>query len=63
MSTQKLIKGYSRIIHEIQTEIKKLENDGGVFNKLYIILDVLHDESIPHIVENMELVKEQHIIG
>ena len=51
MSNQKLIKEYSGIISDIQKEIKKLENDTRVLNKLYVILDVLHDESIPHIVE------------
>ena len=51
MSSQKLIKEYSGIISDIQTEIKKLENDTRVLNKLYVILDVLHDESIPYIVE------------
>lgn len=51
MSSQKLIKKYSGIISEIQTEIKKLENDTRVLNKLYVILDVLHDEPIPYIVE------------
>ena len=51
MSSQKLIKEHSGIISDIQTEIKKLENDTRVLNKLYVILDVLHDESIPHIVK------------
>ena len=51
MSSQKLIKEYSGIISDIQTEIKKLENDTRVLNKLYVILDVLHDESISYIVE------------
>ena len=39
MSSQKLIKEYSGIISEIQTEIKKLENDTRVLNKLYVILE------------------------
>lgn len=51
MSNQKLIKEYLGIISEIQAEIKKLENDTRVLNKLYVILDVLHDEPIPYIVE------------
>lgn len=49
--SQKLINEYSGIIFDIQTEIKKLENYTRVLNKLYVILDVLHNESIPHIVE------------
>ena len=35
MSSQKLIKEYYGIISDIQTEIKKLENDTRVLNKLY----------------------------
>ena len=46
MAEQKLIKKYNGIISEVQTEIKKLENDTRVLNKLYVILDVLHDEPI-----------------
>ena len=41
MSNQTLIEEYPGIISEIQTEIKKLENDTRVLNKLYVILDVL----------------------
>ena len=48
MSQQTLINQYPGIKGEIQTEIKKLENDTRVLNKLYVILDVLHD--IPIIV-------------
>ena len=44
MSNQTLIEEYPGIISEIQTEIKKLENDTRVLNKLYVILDVLHDD-------------------
>ena len=39
MAEQKLIKKYNGIISEVQTEIKKLENDTRVLNKLYVILD------------------------
>ena len=48
MSNQKLIDEYSGIISDIQKEIKKLENDTRVLNKLYVILDVLHDEPYPY---------------
>ena len=51
MSNQKLIKEYPGIISEIQTEIKKLENDTRVLNKLYVILDVLHDVPIKEIIK------------
>lgn len=44
MSNQTLFEEYLRFISEIQTKIKKLENDTRVLNKLYVILDVLHDE-------------------
>ena len=37
MSNQTLIEEYPGIISEIQTEIKKLENDTRVLNKLYVI--------------------------
>ena len=50
MSNQTLIEEYPGIISEIQTEIKKLENDTRVLNKLYVILDVLHDEPINDII-------------
>ena len=50
MAKQKLIKKYDGIISEVQTEIKKLENDTRVLNKLYVILDVLHDEPISKII-------------
>lgn len=50
MSNQTLIEEYLGIISEIQTEIKKLENDIRVLNKLYVILDVLHDEPINDII-------------
>lgn len=50
MSNQKLIEEYPGIISEIQMEIKKLENDTRVLNKLYVILDILHDESINDII-------------
>ena len=50
MSDQTLIEEYPGIISEIQTEIKKLENDTRVLNKLYVILDVLHDEPINDII-------------
>ena len=51
MSTQTLIKEYDGIIDEIQTEIKKLENETRVLNKLYVILDVLHDVPVNEISE------------
>ena len=51
MSKQKLIKEYSGIISDIQSEIKKLEKDMKILNKLYVILDILHDEPIPDIVK------------
>ena len=51
MSKQKLIKEYDGIINDIQTEIKKLENDTRVLNKLYVILDVLHNEPISEIIK------------
>lgn len=50
MSNQTLIEEYPGIISEIQTEIKKLENNTRVLNKLYVILDVLHDEPIDKII-------------
>ena len=50
MSSRKLIDEYPGIISDIQTEIKKLENDTRVLNKLYVILDVLHDEPIKDII-------------
>ena len=40
-SKKQLIDEYSGIISDIQKEIKKLENDTRVLNKLYVILDVL----------------------
>ena len=51
MSQQTLINEYPGIIGEIQTEIKKLENDTRVLNKLYVILDVLHDVPIKDIMK------------
>ena len=51
MSNQTLIKEYDGIISDIQGEIKKLENETRVLNKLYVILDVLHDEPVPYIIE------------
>lgn len=51
MSEQTLIKEYPGIISEVQSEIKKLENEIRVLNKLYVILDVLHDVPIAEIVE------------
>ena len=51
MSGKKIINDYPGIISEIQTEIKKLENDTRVLNKLYVILDILHNEPIPYIVK------------
>ena len=51
MSQQTLINEYHGIIGEIQTEIKKLENDTRVLNKLYVILDVLHDIPIKDIMK------------
>ena len=41
MSEQTLIKEYPGIISEVQTEIKKLENEVRVLNKLYVIMIVL----------------------
>ena len=55
MSNQTLIEEYPGIISEIQTEIKKLENDTRVLNKLYVILDVLHDEPINDIINKHEI--------
>lgn len=63
MPNQTLIKEYSGIISDVQSEIKKLENDTKVLNKLYVILDVLHDVSYLTSWKNMLLVKEQCIIG
>ena len=54
MSNQKLIDEYSGIISDIQNEIKKLENDTRVLNKLYVILDVLHDEPVHHIAKKWD---------
>lgn len=51
MIKQTLIKEYKGIIGDIQTEIKRLENDTRVLNKLYVILDVLHGVSIKDIVK------------
>ena len=51
MSEQTLIKEYPGIISDVQTEIKKLENEVRVLNKLYVILDVLHNVTIQEIVE------------
>lgn len=51
MSKQTLIKEYYGIIAEIQTEIKRLENDTRVLNKLYVILDLLHDVPISDIIK------------
>ena len=51
MTEQKLIKKYEGIISEIQDEIKKLENDTKVLNKLYVILDVLHNIPVKDIIE------------
>ena len=45
ISSRKLIDEYPEIISDIQTEIKKLENDTRVLNKLYVILDVLAERS------------------
>ncbi|WP_298523359.1 helix-turn-helix domain-containing protein [uncultured Methanobrevibacter sp.] len=55
MAEQKLIKKYNGIISEVQTEIKKLENDTRVLNKLYVILDVLHDEPISEIIKKHDI--------
>ena len=63
MPNQTLIKEYSGIISDVQSEIKKLENDTKVLKKLYVILDVLHDVSYLTSWKNMLLVKEQCIIG
>lgn len=51
MANQTLIEEYTGIISDIQKEIKKLENETKVLNKLYVILDVLHDEPIPYIIK------------
>jgi len=50
ITNQTLIEEYPWIISEIKTEIKKLENYTRVLNKLYVILDVLHDEPINDII-------------
>lgn len=42
---------YPGIISEIQKEIKKLENDVRVLNKLYVILDILHDVTIAEVMK------------
>lgn len=55
MSEQTLIKEYPGIISEVQSEIKKLENDIRVLNKLYVILDILHDNSISEITEKHDI--------
>ena len=55
MSKQTLIKEYPGIISDIQTEIKRLENNTKVLNKLYVILDILHDEPIPKIMEKHDI--------
>ena len=55
MAEQKLIKKYNGIISEVQTEIKKLENYTRVLNKLYVILDVLHDEPISEIIKKHDI--------
>lgn len=51
MSNQTLIKEYEGIISDVQDEIKKLENETKVLNKLYVILDVLHDEPVSYIIK------------
>lgn len=51
MSEQKLITEYNGIISDVQKEIKSLENKTRVLNKLYVILDILHDVSVPEIME------------
>lgn len=51
MSQQTLINEYPGIIGEIQKEIKKLENGTRVLNKLYVLLDILHDVPIKEIVK------------
>ena len=51
MSNQTLIKEYDGIISDVQDEIKKLENETRVLNKLYVILDVLHDEPVSYIIK------------
>lgn len=55
MSNQTLIKEYDGIISDIQGEIKKLENETRVLNKLYVILDVLHDEPVSYIIEKHDI--------
>ncbi|MBE6494637.1 MAG: transposase [Methanosphaera stadtmanae] len=55
MSEQTLIKEYPGIISEIQKEIKNLENKTRVLNKLYVILDILHDVPISEIVNKHEI--------
>ena len=55
MSNQTLIKTYKGIVGDVQTEIKKLENDTRVLNKLYVILDVLHDVPINEIIKKHDI--------
>ena len=55
MSSQDLIKKYNGIVGDIQAEIKKLENDTRVLNKLYVILDILHDVPINEIIKKHDI--------
>ena len=51
MKKQTLINEYPGIISDIQYEIKNLENEVRVLNKLYVILDILHGVPVPEIVD------------
>lgn len=55
MSKQMLINKYPGIIKEVQNEIKKLENDTRILNKLYVILDVLHDVPVQEIIKKHDV--------
>ena len=55
MSKQTLIEEYPGVISEVQKKIKELENDIRVLNKLYVILDILHDNSIDEITKKHDI--------
>ena len=51
MAAQTLIKNSEMNITELQTKIKNLENDTRVLQKLYVILDVLHNIPVKEIIK------------
>lgn len=55
MAEQKLITEYNGIISDVQKEIKSLENKTRVLNKLYVILDILHDVPVPEIMKKHDI--------